>query len=243
MIVKAKNFQKHNKKSEENSLKINVAKMKKIIRKCSNFLRKFKTILNSKKFEKLSFHEFYDHKIELIDDFSTLSKIRVYSLTLKKWKTLKKYLSKNLNKKFINFNKVEKIVFIFFAIKLNDQLRFCVDYRKLNVITKRNEYFILLIKKTLTRIMSCKHISKLNIIATFNKLRMNSINEELITFIIVLRTYKYHVMSFDLTRDLVNWQNYMNDLLFDFLNKFCQMYMNDILIYNKIRKKHRQHLK
>ena len=33
----------------------------------------------------------------------------------------------------------------------------------------------------------------------------------------------------------------MNDLLFDFLNKFCQMYMNDILIYNKTRKKHREH--
>ena len=35
----------------------------------------------------------------------------------------------------------------------------------------------------------------------------------------------------------------MNDLLFDFLNKFCQMYMNDILIYNKNRKKHREYLK
>ena len=148
-----------------------------------------------------------------------------------------------MNKKFINFNKIEKIVFILFAFKFNDQFKFCVDYRKFNVITKRNEYSIFLIEKTLTKIVKCKHIFKLNIIVVFNKLRMNSINEKLTTFITALKTYKYHVMSFDLIENFVNWQNYMNDLLFDFLNKFCQMYMNDILIYSKIRKKHREHLK
>ena len=35
----------------------------------------------------------------------------------------------------------------------------------------------------------------------------------------------------------------MNDLLFEFLNKFCQIYLNDILIYNKTRKEHEHHLK
>ena len=35
----------------------------------------------------------------------------------------------------------------------------------------------------------------------------------------------------------------MNDLLFEYLNKFCQIYLNDIFIYNKICKKHEKHLK
>jgi len=35
----------------------------------------------------------------------------------------------------------------------------------------------------------------------------------------------------------------MNDVLWDFLNDFCQTYLNDILIYSKIQKKHRQHVK
>ncbi len=35
----------------------------------------------------------------------------------------------------------------------------------------------------------------------------------------------------------------MNDILWDFLNDFCQVYLNDILIYSKMRKKHKDHIK
>ncbi len=35
----------------------------------------------------------------------------------------------------------------------------------------------------------------------------------------------------------------MNDVLWDFLNDFCQVYLDDILIYSKIRKKHRDYVK
>jgi len=35
----------------------------------------------------------------------------------------------------------------------------------------------------------------------------------------------------------------MNDVLWDFLNDFCQVYLDDILIYSKMRKKHRNHVK
>ena len=34
----------------------------------------------------------------------------------------------------------------------------------------------------------------------------------------------------------------MNDLLFEYLNVFCQVYLDDILIYNKTRKEHEEHL-
>ena len=35
----------------------------------------------------------------------------------------------------------------------------------------------------------------------------------------------------------------MNNILFDFLNKFVQYYLNDILIYNKIKKEHIRHVR
>ncbi len=35
----------------------------------------------------------------------------------------------------------------------------------------------------------------------------------------------------------------MNDVLWDFLNNFCQAYLDDILIYSKTQKKHRKHVK
>ncbi len=35
----------------------------------------------------------------------------------------------------------------------------------------------------------------------------------------------------------------MNDVLWNFLNDFCQAYLDDILIYSKTQKKHKQHVK
>ncbi len=34
----------------------------------------------------------------------------------------------------------------------------------------------------------------------------------------------------------------MNDVLFEYLHQFCQIYLDDIIIYSKILKKHKQHV-
>ncbi len=51
------------------------------------------------------------------------------------------------------------------------------------------------------------------------------------------------MLSFELINKLISFQQYMNDVLWNFLNDFCQVYLNDILIYSKMRKKHRDHVK
>ncbi len=91
--------------------------------------------------------------------------------------------------------------------------------------------------------MSCKHLTRLNIISAFNKLQMHLNNENYITFITALKAYKYKMLFFKLTNELISFQQYMNDVLWDFLNNFCQVYLNDILIYSKMKKKHRNHVK
>ena len=127
---------------------------------------------------------------------------------------------------------------ILFVIKFNEKLCFCVDYFKFNIIIKRNNYFIFFIDKILIKLIKCKYITKLNIITIFNKLQMYSKNKNFIMFIYLLKIYKYHVFSFNLTNDFFNYQHYMNDILFKFLNEFVQYYLNNIFIYKIIRKKH-----
>jgi len=39
------------------------------------------------------------------------------------------------------------------------------------------------------------------------------------------------------------FQHYINDVLLKCFYKFCQIYLNDILIYNKILKKYKVHVK
>ena len=228
-----------NEAEEAFTKKLTMKKVKKMLH--SNFHDLLKAF-DPAAVEKLAPHRLYDHKIELIDD-SNIVRSRVYSLSYVKLQKLKKYLEKNLRKDFINLNNFFYSSSMLFAIKFNDALRFCVDYRKLNVIIKRNRYFIFLIDETLVKLINCKYITKLNVIVVFNKLRMNLVNEKFITFICSLNAYKYHVLSFDLINESINYQHYMNDIFFDFLNDFVQCYLDDILIYSKTRKKHTQHVR
>jgi len=187
-------------------------------------------------------HRFYDHKIELTGE-KTSSWSRLYHMSDYKLQKMKNYLIEYLNKNFISFSSTSYASFILFVEKKDGSLRFCVDYRKLNALTKRNRYPLLLIDETLARIQGSKYLTRLNIIVVFNKLRMHSKSEDLTIFITSFDFYKYHVMSFELINGSTFYQHYMNDVLFDYLHQFCQTYLDDIIIYSKTLKKHKKHVR
>ncbi len=189
----------------------------------------------------LSSHYFYDHKIELIDEELFLQS-RLYQMFDHKLQKIKKYLINHLNKEFIFFSFASYVSLILFIEKKDESLRFCIDYRKLNALIKRNHYSLSLIDETFTHIQESKYLTQLNIIVAFNKLHMHSDSEDLTIFIIFFNSYKYHVMLFKLTNESMFYQHYMNDVLFKYLHQFCQIYLNDIIIYSKILKKHKQHV-
>ncbi len=192
--------------------------------------------------DQLFSHRFYDHKIELTDEKMS-SRSHLYHMSDYKLQKMKNYLIKHLNKSFISFSLISYASFILFIKKKDDSLRFCINYRKLNALIKRNRYFLLLVDEILTRIQDSKYLTRLNIIVIFNKLRMHLNSEDLTIFIISFDFYKYHVMSFKLINDLTFYQHYMNDVLFDYLHQFCQIYLDDIIIYSKTLKKHKKHVR
>ena len=181
----------------------------------------------------LSLHHFYDHKIELIDE-ETSSWSRLYQMFNHKLQKIKKYLIKHLNKEFIFFSFASYISLILFIEKKNESLRFCIDYRKFNALIKWDCYSLSLIDEIFTHIQESKYLTRLNIIVTFNKLHMHSDNKDLTIFIIFFDSYKYHVMLFELINELMFYQHYMNNILFEYLHQFCQIYLDDIIIYSKI---------
>ena len=82
-----------------------------------------------------------------------------------------------------------------FIKKLRGSIRLCIDYKKLNTITKKDKYLILLIKETIARIIGYKIITKLNIRKVFNRIRIATLeDEELLTFCIPIRNFKLKVL-------------------------------------------------
>jgi Reverse transcriptase (RNA-dependent DNA polymerase) len=67
--------------------------------------------------------------------------------------------------------------------------------------------------------------------------------ENLTTFITSFGAFKYLVLPFGLTNGPASFQHYINDVLFEYLHDFCQAYLDDILIYSKTLKEHKQHVR
>jgi len=143
--------------------------LKDIKAKLSLKYHEFLDVFDRAQSNKLLSHHFYDHKIELISDSMSFC-CRVYQMSFVKLLKVKKYLNKNLSKKFITSNQTFYFFLVLFILKANEDLRFCMNYQKLNVIFKRNRYFLSLINEIIDKIVNCKHLTRLNIISTFNKL-------------------------------------------------------------------------
>src|SRR5947207_14905553 len=54
--------------------------------------------------------------------------------------------------------------------------------------------------------------------------------------------FEYQVVSFDLINASVIFQVYINCALHDLVDNFCIVYLDDILVFSKSKKKHYQHL-
>ena len=68
------------------------------------------------------------------------------------------------------------------AAKPGGGIRFCINYKRLNELTKKDAYPIPLIEETLAQLKSVKVFTKIDIRQAFHKLRIAANLEDLITF-------------------------------------------------------------
>jgi transposase InsO family protein len=187
-------------------------------------------------------HRPYDHRIELEAE-NTLGYSPLRQHSLEELLAAKKYIEENLHKGFIEPSQAPFASPILFVRKANGSLRFCVDYRKLNALTRKDRYPLPLIDETLARLRKAKIFTKLDIRQAFHKMRIHPDSEELTTFRTRYGAYKYKVLPFGLTNGPATFQRYINDLFFDILDDFVTAYLDDILIYSENELEHTAHVR
>ncbi len=104
---------------------------------------------------------------------------------------MKEYLEEYLKKGFIIPSGAPFSSPVLFAKKPGGGWRFCVDYRKLNAITKKDQYLIPLIEETLARLSKARIFTKLDVRHAFNRIRLKEDIEDLTTFYTRYGSYKY----------------------------------------------------
>jgi len=184
-----------------------------------------------------------DHHIELLLDKRPNWTPRFYRSTQEEMEELKRWVTENLSRGFIEASKCPWASPIMFVRKPGGGVRLCIDYRQLNEITRKDRYPIPLIEETMANVAGSKIMTKLDIRKAFNRIRIATPkDEDLLTFCTPFGNYKPKVLQFGPTNGPASFQRFINDTLFDFLNVFCTAYMDDILIYSQSQEEHTKHV-
>jgi Reverse transcriptase (RNA-dependent DNA polymerase) len=118
-----------------------------------------------------------------------------------------------------------------------------VDYRAFNTIIIKNHYSLPLIQETLARFSRAKFYTKLDVIIAFNRIRIAEKQEYLIVFNTYYGLFEILVIPFGLSNAPVIFQAWINEILYLYLDIFCIVYINDILIYLDNLFEHKKHIK
>ncbi|ODM22623.1 hypothetical protein SI65_00212 [Aspergillus cristatus] len=187
-----------------------------------------------------------DYRIELEEGKTAESAVGyspLYKQTAEELEAARDYIVDNLNKGFIGPSAAPFASPILMARKPGGGLRFCVDYRKVNAITRKDRYPIPLVDELMERISGAKIFTKLDIRQGFHRIRLDERSEDLTTFWTRYGTYKYHVAPFGLTNGLAAFQRFINDTLMDYLDEFLTAFVDGLLIYSKNTTEHELHVK
>jgi hypothetical protein len=102
----------------------------------------FANVFDKIKINELSKHNSQNHEINTKNKISSFESI--YNLFVIEFEIFKKYFDEFLIKEFImsSFSSIK--ISILFVKKSKNDLKFCVNYKKLNAITIKNRYLIFL---------------------------------------------------------------------------------------------------
>ena len=97
----------------------------------------FKDIFSKAKSNELSSHQTYDHKI-ILKASQDIKYSSFYKMSITELEAVQQYLIENLKKGFIILSNAFFASSVLFVKKPNKDLRFCIDYQKLNIINKKD---------------------------------------------------------------------------------------------------------
>lgn len=164
------------------------------------------------------------------------------NLALNEQMELKSYLNGLLEKGFIRPSKSAAAAPIFFAKVPGKKNRPCVDYRGLNKVSRRDSYPIPVMSWLLNQLKGCKRFAKIDLKAAFNLLRVKEGDEWKTAFRTPWGLFDYLVMPFGLANAPACFQRFIQWVLREYLDVFCFVYLDDILIFSKTDEEHLEHI-
>ncbi|MBW0495174.1 hypothetical protein O181_034889 [Austropuccinia psidii MF-1] len=197
-------------------------------------------VFSKVKSEKISPHCACDHHIELEGSLPPVGVI--YSLSNQESDTLRAYISDNVEKGFIWPRSSSTGAPVLFVKRKDGGLHLCVDYRKLNDVTRKNKYPVPPMSQLFNVFNGSSIFSKIYLHGAYNLLNIKEGDEHLIAFRTKYGIFEYLVMPFGLTNPPSSFQNLVNDIFQDLLDFYAVVYLDDIMVFSRSEEEHVTHV-
>lgn len=109
---------------------------------------------------------------------------------------------------------------------------FCVDYRKLNNVTKKNNYPLPRIDDILETLNQCTYFTTLDQAWGYWQIPLNEADKEKSAFITYNGLYEFNVLPFGLCNAPATFQRLIDLILAGLQWEICLVYLDDILIFS-----------
>ena len=119
--------------------------------------------------------------------------------------------------------------------------RFCVDYRRLNQVTKPVAYPLPIIDDILGQLDKAKYISTLDMKSGFWSIPLTERAKDKSTFSSHLGAFKFNVMPFGMKNSPAIFCSLIDKVLKD-ASSFATAYMDDIIVFSHTLEEHMRHL-
>ena len=122
--------------------------------------------------------------------------------------------------------------------KKDGSQRFCVDYRRLNNITKKDAYPLPRIDDTLDALSGAKWFSTIDLTSGYWQVEVNQADQEKTAFCTPFGLFQFKVMPFGLTNAPSTFQSLMELVLRGLHWSTCLVYLDDIIVYSSTIDEH-----
>ena len=117
--------------------------------------------------------------------------------------------------------------------KKDGSIRFCIDYRKLNGVTKKNAYPLPRIDETLDSLGGNQWFCTLDLQSGYWQIAMKEEDKEKTAFTSHIGLYQFELMPFGLCNAPATFEAMMETLLSDLLWRKCLVYLDDVIVFGK----------